>query len=144
MANDSLPPKQRRFFLTIVLGGLTAALAAAAGWPIFRFLSPGSGSGVEKAVEVPRSKVEIGGAYFFTYQGHPAVVLEPSAGKYVALTAVCTHLGCIIKWYPDQNKFICPCHGGQFSNDGAVLKGPPPKPLESYPVTIAGDQLRIG
>jgi cytochrome b6-f complex iron-sulfur subunit len=143
MANDSLPPNQRRFFLTIVLGGINAVLAVAAGWPVFRFLSPRSGGGNQKQVEIPRSKVDVGGAYFFTNHGRPAVVLQKSAGDFVALSAVCTHLGCIVKWSPDKGEFICPCHGGRFSNDGVVLGGPPPKPLESIPVVLAGDLLRI-
>jgi cytochrome b6-f complex iron-sulfur subunit len=144
MANDSLPPNQRRFFLTIVLGGIGAVLAVAAGWPVFRFLSPRSDDGDQKQVEIPRFKVEVGGAYFFTYHGHPAVVLQKSNGNFIALSAVCTPLGCIVKWYTDKGEFICPCHGGRFSPDGAVLGGPPPKPLESYQVVVVGDQLRIG
>ncbi|OHB29925.1 MAG: cytochrome B6 [Desulfuromonadaceae bacterium GWC2_58_13] len=144
MANDSLPPNQRRFFLTIVLGGISAVLSVAAGWPVFRFLSPASGGGEVKPVEMPRAKIDVGGAQFFTYHGSPAVVLQKSAGEFVAFSAVCTHLGCIVKWIPDKEEFLCPCHAGRFSTDGAVLGGPPPKPLKSIPVVLAGDLLRIG
>lgn len=144
MAHDTLPPGQRRVFLTILLGGLSAILAAVAGWPIFRFLAPSGGAAETKTVEVPRSKVDVGGAYFLTYQGRPAVVLQKSAGEFAAFSAVCTHLGCIVKWLPDPGEFHCPCHGGRFSTDGAVLGGPPPKPLEVIPVVLAGDLLRIG
>ncbi len=144
MGNDSLPPNQRRFFLTIILGGLSAVLAAFAGWSVFRFLSPSHGGAEVESVELPRASVEVGGAHFITYRGRPVVVLQKSAGEFVAFSAVCTHLGCIVKWVPDSGEFLCPCHAGRFSTDGAVLGGPPPKPLEPIPVVLAGDLLRIG
>lgn len=144
MANDRLPPNQRRFFLTILLGGIGAVLAVAAGWPVFRFLSPGSGGAEVETVEIPRASVDVGGAHFLTYRGRPAVVLQKAAGEFVAFSAVCTHLGCIVKWIPDQGELLCPCHAGRFSTDGTVLGGPPPKPLEPIPVVLAGDLLRIG
>ena len=76
--------------------------------------------------------------------GHPAVVIQPSAGQFIALTAVCTHLGCIVKWEKDQEDFLCPCHGGRYSPEGKVLAGPPPKPLETYAVTVQGDTILVG
>jgi Rieske Fe-S protein len=52
------------------------------------------------------------------------------AGAPVVLSATCTHLGCTVQWEPGKNEFRCPCHGGRYSADGAVLAGPPPRPLE--------------
>lgn len=138
------PPAQRRTFLIAVAGGLAALLAAAAGWPLLRFLSPPAGEGEREAVVVPRSAVKSGAAHFFQYRGKPAVVLEPKPARYVALSAICTHLGCVVQWQEKTGELLCPCHGGRFSVDGAVLGGPPPRPLESLPVTIDGDQIRIG
>lgn len=42
---------------------------------------------------------------------------------------VCTHLGCVVPWSPPNNKFMCPCHGSQYSPTGAVVRGPAPLPL---------------
>ena len=144
MAHTDLPPNQRRFFLTVTLGGLGAVLAVAAGWPVFRFLAPGTKTAKAATVEIPRNSINVGEAHFFTYRERPAVLLRKGTDQFIALSAVCTHLGCIVQWKPDQNEFLCPCHGGRFSTDGAVLGGPPPKPLESIPVVVAGDLLRIG
>jgi cytochrome b6-f complex iron-sulfur subunit len=138
-----VPPKQRRNFLFIMLGGLGALLAAAAGWPLFRFLSPIAATGGSQ-VAIPRSEVVSGKAHFFDYHGKPAVVLQPAAGKFIALSAICTHLGCVVAWKEQDNEFECPCHGGRFSPEGQVLGGPPPKPLESIAVVLDGDQLKIG
>lgn len=137
-------PTQRRNFLLIMLGGIGAALAAAAGWPVFRFLSPGDGAGSGGKVTVDRESIPVGGAHFFDYRGKPAVLLQPEPGKFVALSAVCTHLGCIVKWIAAENQFLCPCHGGKFSPAGDVISGPPPAALETFPVTLEGGLVQIG
>jgi nitrite reductase/ring-hydroxylating ferredoxin subunit len=46
------------------------------------------------------------------------------------INAVCTHLGCVVPWNSAENKFICPCHGSQYNNQGKVVRGP--APLVSY------------
>ena len=144
MDSQSTPPAQRRTFLFVVAGGLGSLLAVAAGWPLLRFLAPPDGAGEGGQVSVPRSAVKAGAAHFFQYRGKPAVALQAKPGEYVALSAVCTHLGCVVQWQEGQGEFLCPCHGGRFSAAGVVLAGPPPRPLELLPVAIAGDQLRIG
>ena len=134
----------RRKFLGLCLGGITATLTAAALWPVWRFLAPRGGLGKDEKTEVARDQVPVGGARFFSFRGHPAVVLQEKAGEFIALTAVCTHLGCIVKWLPDKGEFECPCHAGRFTPSGKVLGGPPPKPLESYPVSVQMDKIVIG
>lgn len=140
----SSPPGQRRAFLLMIAGGLGALLAAAAGWPLLRFLAPAQQAGAGTAVALPRASVKVGAAHFFQYRGKPAVVVQPKPGEYLALSAVCTHLGCVVQWQEGKGEFVCPCHGGRFSSAGTVLGGPPPRPLESLAVAIDGDQLRIG
>lgn len=137
-------PPQRRKFLFIMLGGLGAMLGAASAWPVFRFLSPLANDGGGEKIVVSRNEVTLGKAHFFQYHGKPAVVLQPTPGDFVALSAVCTHLGCVVAWQEQAGEFLCPCHGGRFSADGQVLGGPPPAPLESLGVEIDGDQLKIG
>ncbi len=134
----------RRKFLGTCLSGIIAAVAAAALWPVWRYLAPDKGPGKAEKTEIARNLLPVGGAYFFTFRGHPAVLLQRKAGEFIALTAVCTHLGCIVKWLPDKDEFLCPCHGGRYSPTGKVLGGPPPAPLESYPVTAQADKIVIG
>jgi menaquinol-cytochrome c reductase iron-sulfur subunit len=55
--------------------------------------------------------------------------LDDTGAPFV-LSATCTHLGCTVQWEAGKNEFRCPCHGGRYSIDGAVLSGPPPRPLE--------------
>ena len=134
----------RRKFLGFCLGGITATLLTAALWPVWRYLAPQAGPGKGQKTEVARDQVPVGGAHFFTFHGRPAVVLQEKVGEFIALNAVCTHLGCIVKWLPDKDEFQCPCHGGRFSPSGKVLGGPPPTPLESYPVSVQDNKIVIG
>ena len=65
-------------------------------------------------------------------------VVNSDAGFY-ALSAICTHLGCLTAWKPDQNQIACPCHGSRFNRDGVRIAGPAPKPLPWFKVTLSED-----
>ncbi len=144
MENSSVPSSQRRFFLTVLLGAIGAALAALGGWPLLRFLAPASKEGAGGKVSLAKDAVPVGGVHFLQFHGQTAVVMQQKAGEFTALSAICTHLGCVVQWKAQKGEFVCPCHGGRFSPSGAVLGGPPPKPLESIPVVLSGDQILIG
>lgn len=134
----------RRKFLVSAFGAVGAILAVVATYPIVRYLAPSQTGGQGGRVTISRVKVGVGQAFFFQFLGHPAVVLQKAPGVFVAFSAVCTHLGCIVRWLPEKGEFLCPCHGGRFASDGRVLGGPPPKPLSTIPVTLSGDNLLIG
>lgn len=55
-------------------------------------------------------------------------VVHGKEGFY-ALSAVCTHLGCLSVWKQDAGVIACPCHGSSFQRDGSVIAGPAPRPL---------------
>jgi menaquinol-cytochrome c reductase iron-sulfur subunit len=63
--------------------------------------------------------------------------------EFIAFAVNCTHLGCPVRWLPDANLFMCPCHGGVYYKDGRVAAGPPPKPLPRYPVRVRDGQVEI-
>lgn len=70
-------------------------------------------------------------------------VLTEDGQNYVAMSNICTHLGCRVRWIEDQDQFFCPCHNAIFSKDGEVVDGPPPRPLDRYEVKVEDDQLYI-
>jgi cytochrome b6-f complex iron-sulfur subunit len=55
------------------------------------------------------------------------------------LNAVCTHLGCVVPWNDNLNKFACPCHGSQYNAQGKVVRGPAPLSLALAHVDITDD-----
>lgn len=136
--------RKRRAVITGLLTGIIGALAAGTFWPFWRYLNPKEKEGAEETVSIPRLQVPVGGAHFFRFEGHAAVLLQPSPGNFTALSAVCTHLGCIVEWRPERGVLFCPCHAGVFSTSGKVLSGPPPRPLPSYPVEVVDGEVRIG
>ena len=76
--------------------------------------------------------------------GEPTILLV-DGGKLLdyALQAECTHLGCLVgPWNPISGKFVCPCHGSEYSKTGAVSRGPAPSALKLAKVST-DDQGRI-
>ena len=70
-------------------------------------------------------------------------VVTEDGRNFVALSNICTHLGCRVRWVSDQGKFFCPCHNGVFDKDGNVVSGPPPRPLDRYDVKVEDGQIFI-
>jgi Rieske Fe-S protein len=60
-----------------------------------------------------------------------------------ALSGVCTHAGCPVGWRLDQQAFVCPCHSGTYTVQGAVVSGPPPRPLDRIPVRIKSGNVYL-
>ncbi len=63
-------------------------------------------------------------------------IVRAKEGYFYALSAVCTHLGCIANWKPEEGIIACPCHGSKFSKQGIVIAGPAPKPLQRLSLTL--------
>ena len=62
----------------------------------------------------------------------------------LVFSSVCTHLGCLINWHRTENRFMCPCHGGQYDMQGNVVAGPPPTPLNRLSLKIERQKVYIG
>lgn len=71
------------------------------------------------------------------------VFLRRSEDGVLCLDPACTHLGCRVEYQSDRRRFICPCHGGVFDEEGRVKSGPPPKPMDRHPVKIEGGKIWI-
>jgi Rieske Fe-S protein len=65
-------------------------------------------------------------------------------GKTFQVFAInCAHLGCPVRWFPQSNLFMCPCHGGAYYQDGSRASGPPERGLFEYDYRIDGEKLLI-
>ena len=66
------------------------------------------------------------------------------AGNDVQVFAVnCAHLNCPVRWFPESQLFMCPCHGGVYYADGSYASGPPPRGLFTYEWKIENGELHI-
>ena len=61
--------------------------------------------------------------------GKPVMVFRRQ-GALVAFSTVCSHLGCTVSYNRGEKIFQCPCHGGEYDEEGTVIDGPPPSSLE--------------
>lgn len=70
-------------------------------------------------------------------------VLTEDGRNYIAMSNICTHLGCRVRWIGDEQNFFCPCHNAVFDKDGEVVSGPPPRALDRFEVKVEDDQLFV-
>jgi Rieske Fe-S protein len=73
----------------------------------------------------------------------PLYVCKDAGGKLCALSAVCPHLGCTLAWHDEKNNFVCPCHNGQFTAEGKLAGGPPPRNMDTLELKVDGDMLLV-
>jgi Rieske Fe-S protein len=89
-------------------------------------------------------EIPVGGSKIFTYPAddYPCFLLRPAEDTYLAFSRLCTHQACPVSYRPEEHIFECPCHGGMYSAaSGAVLDGPPPKPLPQVILERRGNEI---
>jgi Rieske Fe-S protein len=74
---------------------------------------------------------------------HPDLLLRHDDGGWQAITAHCTHRGCVVDWNASASEWQCPCHGSRYGADGHVVKGPAERPLVVAPSRQEGDALVV-
>jgi menaquinol-cytochrome c reductase iron-sulfur subunit len=79
-----------------------------------------------------KTRIETQTGWINTEEELSVYVLTTNGQDFIAMSNICTHLGCRVRWIPDQESFFCPCHNGVFSKDGNVIDGPPPRPLDRF------------
>ena len=67
----------------------------------------------------------------------PIYLVRDEAGRLIALSPVCTHLGCVVDL--EGSSLVCPCHGSTYARSGAVVRGPAERALRRFPTTTARD-----
>ena len=145
-SENSNPNKtKRRDFLNILLGGGFIAWLAALLYPVFKYLEP------PEVEEVKVTNVKIGAVEdmqkdsgkIIKFGNKPVIVVRKISGDYVAFSAECTHLDCIVQFRKDYGQIYCACHNGRYDLNGRVVSGPPPAPLKKYGVVIKNDEVTI-
>jgi glycine/D-amino acid oxidase-like deaminating enzyme/nitrite reductase/ring-hydroxylating ferredoxin subunit len=80
----------------------------------------------------PKSYEELrpGDAAILKIDGDNVAAFRDEEGRIHAVSAACTHMGCLLGWNSNDRTWDCPCHGSRFTLGGEVLAGPAVKPLE--------------
>ena len=134
----------RRKFLKSLLFFLGSTAFVSFVYPLVRFLEPpGSGAQGGKTI-IKRAEIPVGASKDIVVNNTPAIIINVPDKGFIALSKVCTHLGCLVEYDKPGKRLQCPCHAGAFSLTGNVLSGPPPKPLRKYSVKVEGEDIVIG
>lgn len=135
--------RSRRAFL-VAAGAAGLCYTAALAYPIYRYLaSPAemaeNATAVTEVMLKDAEKLPKGSVLMFKFGAAPAMLIHHADGRWVSMTAVCTHLGCTVQYEPGPDRIHCSCHGGVYNAyTGANVSGPPPKPLKLFKVTLNG------
>ncbi len=148
----------RRNFLAIAIGAIGALIGVVIAIPAVAYVV---GPALKRKTSEnwvrlgPTSKVELGTPTLFktvierqtgwivTEEELSIYILTEDGRDYIALSNICTHLGCRVRWITDQGQYFCPCHNAAFDKIGLVVSGPPPRPLDRYETKVEDDQLYI-
>lgn len=143
--SSNIPDETRRRFLNFLLGTSAFATLSAIFYPIIKFMVPPhiveamqSSVVAAKVSELPPNSGKI-----FKFGSKPGLLIRTSSGELKAFSAVCTHLDCIVQYRSDTKQIWCACHNGQYNLNGENIGGPPPRPLEEYPVNKRGDDIVV-
>jgi cytochrome b6-f complex iron-sulfur subunit len=134
---------ERRQFLKWLSGGFLSlwALGGAAALAAYLKAPERNEASAERMVSVGRlEELRVGEAHLIQHGITPFYVLRLDATRVVALSAVCTHMRCILNFDRERKGLRCPCHDGRFDLNGNVVSGLPQRALPRYEVqTRAGE-----
>lgn len=146
----------RRTLLGVLVGVINVAVIGTVVGPVIGFVtSPLRRKSVEKWVPVlPLDQLAVGEVKEVSFtvpikDGYASVerkytlYLRRASEEVIAIDPACTHLGCRVNFQTEKHRFMCPCHGGVFDDEGKVVSGPPPKPLERHRVKIEKGQILV-
>ncbi|MGH9607465.1 MAG: ubiquinol-cytochrome c reductase iron-sulfur subunit [Terracidiphilus sp.] len=160
---EAAPPEDpgvvsRRWLLlkaSIALNGLVGVVLAV---PVLRYLfSPAkSGSSFKSWVSLGAADSFPAGQTRLAYYKNPysrpwdgqtdntaCYVRHIGAKQFEVFAVNCAHLDCPVRWFPESQLFMCPCHGGIYYADGSRAAGPPPRGLFKYAWKLVGSDLHI-
>lgn len=124
-------------FLVAGAGAMAVGNVGLAAWTQLRSINTGEPRAIIALDEVP-----VGETHLFRYPtgNDPAVLLRLGEAEVVAFSQKCTHLGCVVFFEAEEDRWHCPCHEGNFdTRTGEVLSGPPVRPLGRIDVEVRDD-----
>jgi Rieske Fe-S protein len=136
-AEEEVTRREFARYLVAGAGVMAAGNVGLAIWTQLRTINTG-----EPRPIVPLEDVAIGDTHLFHYPtgDEPAILVRLAERDVVAFSQKCTHLGCVVFYEADESRWHCPCHEGNFdAQTGAVLSGPPTRPLGRIDLEVRED-----
>ena len=135
----------RRSLLKVLLSTGIGATVASFLYTVVNFILPplsqGAASESHEAGKPEDLKPNSGTVFQFGNQ--PAILIRTPEGDLRAFSAVCTHLGCTVRYVPESKMIWCPCHNGIFDLHGRNIAGPPPRPLQEFKVNVREGKIVV-
>lgn len=94
------------------------------------------------AIDAASPLATVGGAATVTAATGTYLVARTAQDACTTVTAVCTHEACAVTGFANS-RYVCPCHGSEFSTSGAVVQGPAASALRQFPTTFANNVATI-
>jgi cytochrome b6-f complex iron-sulfur subunit len=135
--SDAQEGVKRRDFLNEIAFAALGIAAVGSAVVTYRYLSP-------NVLFEPPTKFRAGSPDLYplnsvTFLIDQQVYIVRTPQGFYAVSSVCTHLGCITAWHPEDDLIECPCHGSKFRPNGAKVAGPAPRPLPHFLITLSLD-----
>jgi cytochrome b6-f complex iron-sulfur subunit len=145
-ASEAAKLSRRKFSIALAVGwGMLAFVGALFAGMFQDFFGPKVLKEPKKVYRVgkPEDFGNAGTVYDFKPKGFWIVNLQPDENRLIALSIICTHLGCIPAWLEGDRKFKCPCHGSGYYITGVNFEGPTPRPLERFAISKDADGFLV-
>ncbi len=148
-SHDTPESPARRSFIQIGLGAVGLGYAGIIGYPIYQYLSTpaqkaAAAGNVTSTTLDGADKLPAKSVMMFKFGSEPAMLIHHADGSWVALGAVCSHLGCTVSFEADKNRIFCACHGGVYDpKTGETVSGPPPKGLKKFKVEVTDGRITV-
>ena len=136
-AEEAVTRREFARYLVAGAGVMAAGNLGIAAWTQLRSINQGAPRPIVALADVP-----VGTTYLFRYPADddPAVLLRIDEQAVVAFSQKCTHLGCVVYFEAEADRWHCPCHEGNFAGTtGDVISGPPTRPLGRIDVEARDD-----
>lgn len=146
MSDSDVPVTERRKALIWLGRAFLALWVPAGGAMVASFLKAPSNETRpgERMVSAGKlSTLPIGEARLVRHSDQPIFIVRLGESQVLAVSAICTHMRCVLQWKHENSTIACPCHGGAFDKTGNVLSGPPKRPLQQFRAEIRADEIIV-
>lgn len=142
MSNVNKKPISRRRLMAYAWMGAAAIVMGELIFGTFAFLWPRRKGTKVETVFIAGKVTDFKVGEIIPFRKERTFLLRTEGG-FLAISAICTHLHCIVNWNEMLKKFECPCHGAKFNLNGEVLEGPPPRPLDLYKLQLVAGNVAV-